>query len=158
MSFETRQIRFLRLLSTCVEAVQSMLYPFVWQHTLVPVLPGTMSEIASAPTPYVMGLLQSTAGPNCDHLAPEDGLLVDLDAGQVTLFLLLFLFHPCSVLFYAFFSYMQSTLYHNLNPLLFSVMNSGMNVSYHYASTSRIPTSNMTRFSSISSVCQNKIE
>jgi len=71
------------LLSTCVEAVQSMLYPFVWQHTLVPVLPGTMSEIASAPTPYVMGLLQSTAGPNCDHLAPEDGLLVDLDAGQV---------------------------------------------------------------------------
>ena len=34
-----------------------MLYPFVWQHTLVPVLPHAMTEIASAPTPFILGML-----------------------------------------------------------------------------------------------------
>ena len=34
-----------------------MLYPFVWQHTIVPVLPQSMTEIASAPTPFILGLL-----------------------------------------------------------------------------------------------------
>ena len=45
------------MLSICIDAVQSMLYPFVGQHTLVPVLPESMTEICSAPTPYVMGVL-----------------------------------------------------------------------------------------------------
>ena len=44
-------------LSLCIDAVQSMLYPFVWQHTIVPVLPQSMTEIASAPTPFILGLL-----------------------------------------------------------------------------------------------------
>ena len=45
------------VLSLCIDAVQSMLYPFVWQHTIVPVLPQSMTEIASAPTPFILGLL-----------------------------------------------------------------------------------------------------
>lgn len=45
------------VLSLCIDAVQSMLYPFVWQHTLVPVLPQSMTEISSAPTPFILGIL-----------------------------------------------------------------------------------------------------
>lgn len=45
------------MLSLCIDAVQSMLYPFVWQHTLVPALPHAMTEIASAPTPFILGML-----------------------------------------------------------------------------------------------------
>jgi hypothetical protein len=33
-----------------------MLYLFLWQHTIVPVLPQSMKEIASAPTPFILGL------------------------------------------------------------------------------------------------------
>lgn len=65
-----------------MDAVQSMLYPFVWQHTLVPVLPSSMTEIASAPTPFVLGMLT----PNVDDwkaVQPDQGMLVDLDSGKV---------------------------------------------------------------------------
>ena len=48
---------FHSVISLCIEAVQSLLYPFVWQHTLVPVLPKAMNEISSAPTPYILGVL-----------------------------------------------------------------------------------------------------
>jgi hypothetical protein len=51
------KFRFVSALSLCIDAVQSMLYPFVWQHTIVPVLPQSMTEIASAPTPFILGLL-----------------------------------------------------------------------------------------------------
>lgn len=51
------QLLIFSVLSLCIDAVQSMLYPFVWQHTIVPVLPQSMTEIASAPTPFILGLL-----------------------------------------------------------------------------------------------------
>jgi len=72
----------LSVLSVCVDAVQSMLYPFVWQHTLVPILPQTMTEISSAPTPFILGMLAN----NVDHwhsIKPDHGMLVDLDSGKV---------------------------------------------------------------------------
>jgi hypothetical protein len=45
-------------LSSCVEALQSILYPFSWQHTLIPVLPTCLLDICLSPTPYIVGILR----------------------------------------------------------------------------------------------------
>jgi len=45
-------------LSSCVEALQSILYPFSWQHTLIPVLPTSLFDICLSPTPYIVGILR----------------------------------------------------------------------------------------------------
>lgn len=38
----------------------ALLYPFVWQHTYIPVLPTAMLDIVCTPTPFIVGLLSST--------------------------------------------------------------------------------------------------
>lgn len=50
-------IKFCSQLSSCVEALQSILYPFTWPHTFVPVLPSMLWEIVDAPTPIICGVL-----------------------------------------------------------------------------------------------------
>ncbi|KAG7283506.1 hypothetical protein CRUP_035299, partial [Coryphaenoides rupestris] len=47
----------LGVLSRCSHAVLALLYPFVWQHTFVPVLPASMLDISCSPTPFLMGAL-----------------------------------------------------------------------------------------------------
>lgn len=49
---------FCSKLSACVDALQSILFPFVWQHTFIPVLPSNMLDICQAPTPYIIGVLK----------------------------------------------------------------------------------------------------
>lgn len=36
------------------------MYPFVWQHTYIPVLPSAMLDIVCTPTPFIVGLLSSS--------------------------------------------------------------------------------------------------
>lgn len=50
------------LLSSSIEGLTAAIYPFIWQHTLVSVLPSQMVSIADfvqAPTPYIIGLLKT---------------------------------------------------------------------------------------------------
>lgn len=47
-------------LSQCCHAVVALLYPFVWQHTYIPVLPQAMLDIVCTPTPFIVGLLSSS--------------------------------------------------------------------------------------------------
>lgn len=47
-------------LSQCCHAVVALLYPFVWQHTYIPVLPSAMLDIVCTPTPFLVGLLSSS--------------------------------------------------------------------------------------------------
>lgn len=51
-------------LSSCVEALQSLLYPFTWPHTFIPVLPDIegLGEILEAPPPFVIGILKGKSG------------------------------------------------------------------------------------------------
>lgn len=63
-------------LSSCVEAMQSILYPFSWQHTFIPVLSSNMLDILSAPLPLVAGVL-------ANHL--KEDLIVE----DVSIFMLL---------------------------------------------------------------------
>uniref|UniRef100_A0A3B4XFY2 DENN domain-containing protein 2A-like n=1 Tax=Seriola lalandi dorsalis TaxID=1841481 RepID=A0A3B4XFY2_SERLL len=64
-------------LSQCCHAVVALLYPFVWQHTYIPVLPSAMLDIVCTPTPFIVGLLSSSL-PQLTELPLEEVLVVDL--------------------------------------------------------------------------------
>lgn len=44
-----------------MHAFVSLIYPFSWQHTFIPLLPPNLIDIVCAPTPYIVGLLSSNA-------------------------------------------------------------------------------------------------
>ncbi|CAK6949837.1 DENN domain-containing protein 2A-like [Scomber scombrus] len=67
----------LSTLSQCCHAVVALLYPFVWQHTYIPVLPSAMLDIVCTPTPFFVGLLSSEL-PQLTELPLEEVLVVDL--------------------------------------------------------------------------------
>lgn len=48
-------------LSSCVHAFASIIYPFSWQHTFIPLLPPNLIDVVCAPTPYIVGLLSSNS-------------------------------------------------------------------------------------------------
>lgn len=58
-------------LSSCMHAVVALLYPFSWQHTFIPVLPGSMLDIVCCPTPFLVGLL-SNSMPKLKELPVEE--------------------------------------------------------------------------------------
>lgn len=68
-------------LSSCILGLQTILYPFQWQYTLVTLLPQNLSEICQAPFPVLAGLLEPIQ--YNDAGAVEDGILVNLDTKQV---------------------------------------------------------------------------
>ncbi|XP_076578856.1 DENN domain-containing protein 2A-like isoform X2 [Chaetodon auriga] len=67
----------LSTLSQCCHAVVALLYPFVWQHTYIPVLPSAMLDIVCTPTPFIVGLLSSSLS-QLKELPLEEVLVVDL--------------------------------------------------------------------------------
>lgn len=66
------------ILSSCVLGLQTLLYPFQWQYTLVTVLPQDLAEICQAPTPVLAGMLESIA------FDIEDAIVINLDNRAVT--------------------------------------------------------------------------
>ena len=38
------------------ESVTAILFPFVWQHVYVPILPAALSHFLDAPVPFLMGI------------------------------------------------------------------------------------------------------
>ncbi|XP_014261744.1 DENN domain-containing protein 2A-like isoform X2 [Cimex lectularius] len=76
---------FISVLSDCIEGLLKSLYPFEWQHTIVSLLPISMSEILQAPTPYIVGLLKNRKWPikKMFFSEIEDVIVVDVDNGTV---------------------------------------------------------------------------
>lgn len=74
----------LRKLSSCIEALQSILVPFSWQHAYIPVLPSNLVEMCDAPTPYVIGLLKPKNGVDpLKNTNFEEGIIVDLEGSRI---------------------------------------------------------------------------
>ncbi|XP_047246428.1 DENN domain-containing protein 2A-like isoform X3 [Girardinichthys multiradiatus] len=71
----------LSTLSECCHAVVALLYPFVWQHTYIPVLPSAMLDIVCTPTPFIVGLLSSSLT-QLNELPLEEVLVVDLGSNR----------------------------------------------------------------------------
>lgn len=48
--------RHLDRLSACIQAANAFLYPMVWQHIFIPVLPWEFKDYLGAPMPYLIGV------------------------------------------------------------------------------------------------------
>ncbi|CAG0924852.1 unnamed protein product, partial [Notodromas monacha] len=47
----------MKRLSSCVQGLSGLLYPFSWEHVLVPILPLSLKDVVTAPSPFLIGLL-----------------------------------------------------------------------------------------------------
>jgi hypothetical protein len=70
-------------LSNCIHAAVAMLYPFAWQHILIPIVPTALLTYACAPMPYIIGVLESQVS-DLDKLPLDTVVRIDLDAGTIT--------------------------------------------------------------------------
>ena len=68
--------------SACAHAALSMLYPLRWQHICIPVLPTSKLSYASAPMPFVLGVL-SRPLPLLEKEPLEGILFADLESGRL---------------------------------------------------------------------------
>ena len=50
------------VLSDCAHALESLLYPFAWQHIYVPILVPKMIDYVCAPMPFLIGALMCVGG------------------------------------------------------------------------------------------------
>ncbi len=70
----------LSVLSSGVQSTLALLYPFSWQHVLVPVLPEALLSFCCAPMPFVVGVLsQQLQLLQQQRHAMEDVVVFDLD-------------------------------------------------------------------------------
>lgn len=59
------------------------MYPFVWQHVYVPILPPNLENFLDAPVPYIMGLLRRT---HDIELSKRGAVcILDIDNGELDL-------------------------------------------------------------------------
>ena len=67
-------------LTDSATALTSLIYPMRYSHTLVPVLPHSILEVLSSPTPFIIGVHSI----HQDHIADLlDVIVVDLDGGII---------------------------------------------------------------------------
>lgn len=66
-------------LSSTIHAFETLLYPFNWPHTYIPVLPSFLIEMTEAPTPYIIGMMRSCKTELVKYKNSTDILIIDLD-------------------------------------------------------------------------------
>ncbi|KAG1946180.1 DENN domain-containing protein 2D [Pimephales promelas] len=74
----------LSTLSQVLHAVAALLYPFVWQHTFISIVPTVLIDVCAAPTPFLLGVQKNMLDLLTDH---SDLMIVDLSAGAQTRFI-----------------------------------------------------------------------
>lgn len=70
---------YTRLNEAC-QGLISLMYPFKYSHTYIPILPATLIEFLSTPTPFIIGVHSSLKKEISDLL---DVIVVDFDGGSV---------------------------------------------------------------------------
>jgi len=68
-------------LSSCVNALTALLYPFTWQHVYIPILPKALMSYCCAPMPFIVGVLASNL-PELNTYPLEECVLLDIDSGK----------------------------------------------------------------------------
>ncbi|RXN05651.1 DENN domain-containing 2D-like protein [Labeo rohita] len=74
----------LSTLSQVLHAVTALLYPFVWQHTFISIVPTVLIDVCAAPTPYLLGVQKNMLDLLTDD---SDLMIVDLSPGAETKFI-----------------------------------------------------------------------
>ena len=70
------------VLSDCVHALHSLLYPFQWQHIYTPILIKKMLDYVCAPMPFIIGIHISMLS-DLKRMPMEEVVMVDLDRGRL---------------------------------------------------------------------------
>lgn len=70
---------YTRLNEAC-QGLIALMYPFKYSHTYIPILPATLIEFLSTPTPFIIGVHSSLKREISDLL---DVIVVDIDGGSV---------------------------------------------------------------------------
>ncbi|KAK7085845.1 DENN domain-containing protein 5B, partial [Halocaridina rubra] len=66
------------------ESISCLIFPFVWQHVYVPILPTSLHHFLDAPVPFIMGLQCALDSRDTIQIPNEANLcLVDVDEGTV---------------------------------------------------------------------------
>eukprot|EP01038_Epipyxis_sp_PR26KG_P004270 gene4270-6049_t len=81
-----RQITFISsqfsLLTSCAEAITSLIYPFTWSHAYIPILPAQLLGMLGAPFPFIVGLHTSIySTPECCIF--DDAVRIFLDENRI---------------------------------------------------------------------------
>jgi len=71
----------LSTLSSSCHTLISLMYPFEWEHTLIPVLPTKLVDILCLPTPFLLGILPTVLH-EIEDLPIENVSIMDLDEGR----------------------------------------------------------------------------
>ncbi|XP_053092355.1 DENN/MADD domain containing 2Da isoform X1 [Pangasianodon hypophthalmus] len=72
-------------LSQVIHAVSVLLHPFIWQHTLISIVPQILIDVVMAPTPYLLGVQKRLADEVIDQ--GDQLLAVDLSEGRKQTFI-----------------------------------------------------------------------
>ena len=70
-------------LCSCIHASVALLYPFVWQHILVAVLPETWIDYVTAPMPFVLGIEDTLLDRVLELPIEESLMIVKIDTGEI---------------------------------------------------------------------------
>ena len=65
-----------------MHALASLLYPFSWQHTFIPVLPSQLLEVVESPTPFIVGVMTSDYN-SILQLDMDQVVILDADNDQI---------------------------------------------------------------------------
>ncbi|XP_055715970.1 myotubularin-related protein 13 [Phlebotomus papatasi] len=68
-----------RLTDSC-RALTALMYPFRYSHVYIPILPASLIEVLSTPTPFIMGVHSSLQSEITDLL---DVIIADIDGGSI---------------------------------------------------------------------------
>ncbi|XP_010874061.2 DENN domain-containing protein 2D-like isoform X2 [Esox lucius] len=74
----------LSTLSQVIHAVAALLYPFIWQHTFISIVPEILIDVVMAPTPFLLGVQRRLLDQVIDQ---SDLLVVDLSEDKTETFL-----------------------------------------------------------------------
>lgn len=70
---------FSRLTDSC-HALTALMYPFRFSHVYIPILPASLTEVLSTPTPFIMGVHSDLQNDVTDVM---DVIVADLDGGSI---------------------------------------------------------------------------
>jgi hypothetical protein len=73
----------LSTLTSCMDAISNMAYPFAWQYVFIPILPKTMLSFLGAPMPFLMGILSTCLEAAMKEPMEEGVLIVDIDHNDI---------------------------------------------------------------------------
>ncbi|KPP65827.1 hypothetical protein Z043_115730 [Scleropages formosus] len=77
----------MRTLSQVINAVAALLYPFVWQHTLISIVPQILMTVTMAPTPFLLGVQKRLFNEIMEEADTTNLLVVDLSEGAEKTFI-----------------------------------------------------------------------